>query len=272
MPLLKTSAITLKSRKWGEADRIVTLYTKHMGKIRAVARGVRRSKSRFAGSLEPFVLCHVNLFEKPGDHLYRISQVDLIEPFARLREDLTLMTAAARTANLVSAVTPDGDPAPRLFEILEDGLRSLQDSSDPSLTTLLFEIRLLGQTGFKPQTDHCAACGTPHLPHEPFFSAVAGGVLCGRCASRQPGRSFPLSKGSLAFLNRTFSLPHKVVTRLKAEGRVRAELESALEAYVAVVAGRRLPRIDFLTDPECSYAISAHIDRPHSQLKGIPDA
>jgi DNA repair protein RecO (recombination protein O) len=79
MPLVKTRAITLKSRKWGEADRIVTLYAKHLGKIRAIARGARRPKSRTGAALEPLMLCDLNLFEKSGDTLYRVSQVDLVE-------------------------------------------------------------------------------------------------------------------------------------------------------------------------------------------------
>ncbi|MBU6435164.1 MAG: DNA repair protein RecO, partial [Nitrospirae bacterium] len=134
MPLIKTAAITLKSRKWGDADRIVTFYTKEMGKVRGVARGARRMKSRLGASLEPLTICHLNLFEKSGDSLYRISQVDLVEPFMRFREDLTLMTAAARMVNVVGAVTPDGDPDPQLFGTLEQGLRALVTSQDPELT------------------------------------------------------------------------------------------------------------------------------------------
>ncbi len=268
MPLLKTLAIVLKSRRWGEADRIVTLYTDRLGKIRGVARGVRRSKSRFAGSLEPFVLCHVDLFEKPGDTLYRISQVDLVESFSRLREDLALMAAAARMANVASAVTPDGEPEPCLFETLVSGLRALQGSSDPPLTTLLFEIRLLGQTGFRPQTDHCASCGTTHLLDEPVFSPTAGGLVCGRCASRQPGRSVVLSKGSLAFLHQAVRFPETLVTRLKAEGRVRVELESAIEAYMAIVAGKHLPAVDFLAGDGRTWHTSATTDRPAIQPEG----
>ena len=159
MPLVKTTAITLKSRKWGEADRIVTLYAKQLGKIRAVARGARRLKSRLGAALEPLTLSELNLFEKSGDSLYRVSQVDLVEPFIRFREDLTLMAAAARMANVVGAVTPDGDPDPELFNTLEQGLRSMVTSDDPAFTALLFQIRLLGLTGFRPQTDQCAACG-----------------------------------------------------------------------------------------------------------------
>src|SRR5262245_63569359 len=107
MPVIKTAAITLKSRKWGDADRIVTFYTKKMGKIRGVARGARRMKSRLGASLEPLTICHLNLFEKSGDSLYRVSQVDLVEPFIRFREDLTLMTAAARMVNVVGGGTLD---------------------------------------------------------------------------------------------------------------------------------------------------------------------
>ncbi len=77
MALFKTSAIVLKSRKWGEADRIVTFYTARFGKLRGVARGARRLKSRFGSALEPFVHCDLNLFEKPNDSLYRITQVDI---------------------------------------------------------------------------------------------------------------------------------------------------------------------------------------------------
>ena len=101
MPLIKTLAITLKSRKWGEADRIVTFYTKEIGKIRGVARGARRQKSRLGAAIEPLTICELNLFEKSGDSLYRVSQVDLVEPFVRFRENLTLM---AEVINLTDEI------------------------------------------------------------------------------------------------------------------------------------------------------------------------
>jgi DNA repair protein RecO (recombination protein O) len=246
MPLVKTPAITLKSRKWGDADRIVTFYAKHLGKICGVARGARRPKSRLGAALEPLTLCDLNLFEKSGDALYRVSQVDLVEPFLRFREDLTLMAAAARMANVVAAVTPDGDPDPPLFETLEQGLRSLVTSGDPALTALLFQIRLLGLIGFRPQTDHCAACGKNRVIQEPQFSPVSGGLVCTSCAARQRVPCLPLSRGSLAFLQQALRLAPAMVTRLKATGQVRGEVEDAIESYVTVVAGRRLPPVDFL--------------------------
>jgi DNA repair protein RecO (recombination protein O) len=246
MPLIKTVAITLKSRKWGDADRIVTFYTKQLGKIRGVARGARRLKSRMGAALEPLTLCDLNLFEKTGDSLYRVSQVDLVEPFVRFREDLTLMAAAARMVNVVGAVTPDGDPDTQLFDTLEQGLRSLVSSTDPALTALLFQIRLLGLTGFRPQTDHCAACGMTRVIHEPQFSPVSGGLVCAVCAARQRFPCLPLSRGSLAFLQQALRLSPAMITRLKAAGQVRCEVEDAIEGYVTVVAGRRIPPVDFL--------------------------
>ncbi|ALA59816.1 DNA repair protein RecO [Nitrospira moscoviensis] len=249
MPLVKTTGIILKSRKWGEADRIVTFYTKHFGKIRGVARGARRLKSRFGAALEPFTLCHLNLFEKPGDSLFRVSHVDLVTSFQSLREDLTLMASAARMVNVVTAVTPDGDPDGALFDTLEQGLASLSRSQDPTFTALLFQIRLLGLTGFRPQTDHCAACGKTRLVGDPHFSPLAGGLVCLTCASRQRARCVALSRGSLSFLQQAIRLAPALVTRLKATGQVRNEIEEAIEGYVTVVAGKRLPPVDFLSPP-----------------------
>lgn len=245
MPIIKTVAITLRSRKWGDADRIVTFYTKQLGKIRGVARGARRFKSRMGAALEPLTICELNLLEKPGNSLYLVSQVDLVEPFVRLREDLTLMAAAARMVNVVGAVTPDGDPDPRLFETLEQGLRSLVVSDDPLITALLFQIRLLGLTGFRPQTDHCTGCGRTKVIQEPQFSPLSGGLVCQTCAACQRIPCLPLSQGSLAFLRQALRLEPTIVMRLRATGQVRWEVEDAIEGYVTLVAGRRIPPVEF---------------------------
>ena len=128
--LVKTTAIILKSQRWGDADRIVTCYSKNMGKIRGVARGARRQKSRFGAALEPFSLCRLNLFVKNGDSLFRISHVDLVRSSQGLREDLRLMDSAARMVNVVSAITPDGDQDPPLFDTLSGA--GYASESDPS--------------------------------------------------------------------------------------------------------------------------------------------
>ena len=99
---------------------------------------------------------------------------------------------------------------------LELGLRALVTSQDPALTALLFQIRLLGLTGFRPRTDHCAACGKGRLMGELQFSPLSGGLVCAVCAARQAFRCLPLSRGSLAFLHQALRLSPAVVDRLKA--------------------------------------------------------
>lgn len=250
MVLLKTPAITLKSRKWGEADRIVTFYTLRFGKVRGVARGARRVKSRFGSALEPFVSSELNLFEKPHDSLYRVTQVDIQESFSTLREDLTLMSGGARLVNLVTAITAEGDPCPLIFETLLNGLRVLQSGGDTLLMTLLLQIRLLGQTGFRPQTDHCAGCGAlfqnVRTDSPLWFSPQSGGLVCQPCGHRYSGRCLPMSPRSRAMLQHALVWTPAALTRLKATGQVRMELESAMEAYITVVAGKPLPPMDFL--------------------------
>lgn len=250
MALLKTPAITLKSRKWGEADRIVTFYTLRFGKVRGVARGARRVKSRFGSALEPFVSSDLNLFEKAHDSLYRVTQADIQESFSQLREDLTLMSGGARLVNLVTAITAEHDPCPVIFDTLLNGLRILQSGGDTVLMTVLLQIRLLGQSGFRPQTDHCAGCGAlfqkPRTASLLWFSPESGGLVCEHCGHRYSGRCLPMSPGSRAMLQHALEWSPAALTRLKAAGQVRMELESAMEAYITVVAGKRLPRMDFL--------------------------
>ena len=247
--LLKTPAIILRSRKWGDADRLLTLYTLRFGKLRGVARGARKPKSRFGSALEPFVHADLNLFEKANDPVYRVTQADIRDAFWPLREDLTRMMAAGRLVNLVAALTAEGDPCPRVFETLKAGLQSLQQDPDSLLATLLFEIRLLGLTGFRPQLDPCARCGRALSGGPGRFSAVSGGLVCDPCTSRDPNRAVWLSPGSLALLRQALAWTPTSLTRLRAAGRVRTELEAAMEDYITVVAGKRLPSLEMLCLP-----------------------
>jgi DNA repair protein RecO (recombination protein O) len=168
------------------------------------------------------------------------------ESFSKFRGDLTLMASAARMVNLVSAVAAEGDADSRLFEGLEEGLRILLTTSDPRLTVLLFQIRMLGLTGFKPQIDHCASCGRCRPETTQHFSPIAGGLVCIICAGYQPVECVALSQGSVAFLRQAVRSTPGLLSRLNAVGQVRSEVEAAIEGYVTVVTGRRLPSVTLL--------------------------
>jgi DNA repair protein RecO (recombination protein O) len=245
MSLFKTRAVILRSQRWGDADRIVTFYSHDLGKIRGVARGARRMKTRFGGALEPFGIVDVTLFQKTPDALGQISQIDLIKTFKAVREDLGVMAAAAKMVRMVEMITADRDPNPEIYAALVYGLETLLPDRDLALTTLLFQIHVLGNTGFRPQIDHCTECGNSAPPHTPqWFSPRLGGMVCDRCGQRGVGRVLSISKGSLAFIEQARRLPMARLSRLKAMGMVRIEVEEAMDAYFQAVVGKALPTFE----------------------------
>jgi len=242
MPLLKTPAIVLKSRKWGDADRIVTFFTLKHGKVRGVARGARRMRSRFGGALEPFVYCDLVLYEKPGDSLYRVSQTDIQQAFHPLRTSLETIAGAARLANLAGAVTADGDAVPRVFHALLEGFRAIQGSEDPSLTAALYELEILRFAGYLPHLDRCNVCQGRASGGAWYFSSRAGGTVCTACVKREPARCPAVSPACLAFFRQVLRMDPARLPRLKASASLRNELHEVIELYVDNVAGRRMPR------------------------------
>jgi DNA repair protein RecO (recombination protein O) len=249
MSLLKTPAIVLKSRKWGEADRIVTFFTLKYGKVRGVARRARRMKSRFGSALEPFVHCDLVLFERPGDSLYRVSQTDIRQAFPSIRTSLEAITGAARLVNLAGAVTADGDAVPRVFHALLEGLRAVGNSGDPALTAALYELEILRFAGYLPHLDRCNACQQPATRAAGgsgrawFFSPRAGGTVCTACVRREPVRCPAVSPACLAFFRQALRMELAGLPRLKPTAAVRNELYEVIELYVDCVAGRRVPRL-----------------------------
>ena len=201
-------------------------------------------KSRLGGTLEPLSLIDLTIFEKAPDTLVRISQADIVNSLGKLRQNLSLMSAAARMVNMVKAITPDRDPNSTIFNTLIGGLQSLEKEDDPILCTLLFQIHILGQTGFRPQTDHCAGCGKDINLPQARFSPSSGGLLCEPCRAGERERCLPMSAGSLAFIQQARRLPFPTVTRLRAIGQIRREIEDAIDSYVRVIIGKPLPSME----------------------------
>jgi DNA repair protein RecO (recombination protein O) len=246
MAHITTEAIALKSMRWGEADRIVTFFSYKLGKVRGIARGARRIKSRFGGALEPFTCVNLTLFDKRNDSLASISHVDILEHFASLREDLERMSAAARMVSLVEGITAERDPSHEMFRLLLAGLHALLESEDHVLITLIFQIHVLTHAGFRPQIDHCATCGRNFGVQNPRFSPSAGGLLCQACEQGSWDNCLPMSPGSVAFVQQARRMRFGLATRLKAEGQVRCELEEIIDTYARAVVDKPLPAIDFL--------------------------
>ena len=183
MKLYREQGVVLRTYKLGEADRIVVLMTQGAGKVRAVAKGVRKTTSRFGGRLEPFSHVDVSLYE--GRNLDIVTQAEVVSPFRHLREDYDRVTAGAAMLEAIDQVAEEGEPAVRLFLLLIRGLRALNGppgtGREPSIVLDAFLLKLLAVEGYRPALTECTACGEtgPHVR----FSAARGGALCDRCRS-----------------------------------------------------------------------------------------
>ena len=196
MPLYRDEAIVLRTQKLGEADRIATLLTRGRGKVRAVAKGVRRTSSRFGARLEPF--SHVDLQLYEGRSLDVVQQAETLSPYGdRIVSDYgryTAGTAMLETAERLSA--EEKEPATQHFLLLVGGLRTLSDASHaPGLVLDAFLLRALAVAGWAASFEDCARCGRPG-PHT-FFNVPAGGVVCGSC---RPGGSASPARETLVLL------------------------------------------------------------------------
>lgn len=177
MALRHDQGIVLRSYPFGEADRVVVLLSPNHGKIRTVAKGVRKTKSRFGGRLEPFT--HVDLVLYEGRNLDTITQVAVLEPFPRLRADLDAVITAGTMVEAADAVAQEDEAAIRLFLLLQRGLKTLEaGESSPDLITA-FLLKLAEVVGVAPSLVQCATCGRVEGLHR--FSFGGGGSICDRC-------------------------------------------------------------------------------------------
>jgi DNA repair protein RecO (recombination protein O) len=192
---LKTEGIVLRSLRYGEADRILHLYTPDRGRVSAIAKGVRRAKSRFGGRLEPFFRLNLVLYEGRSE-LLTVTSAETVAAHPRLREDAGALDGAARACEAVARVFDDGDPHRGVYHLLANELALLD--GDPAragrANALAFRLKLLLAAGFAPQLAACASCGeTEHLMG---FSGAAGGVVCAACEAS----SFPIDQDAHDFL------------------------------------------------------------------------
>jgi DNA repair protein RecO (recombination protein O) len=188
MPLYKEQGIVLRSVKLGEADKIVTILTQGSGKVRGVAKGIRRTQSKFGARLEP--LTHVSLLMYQGRNLDTVTQAEIIVPFLRIRGSFDLIAAAETMLEAADKVAEEHERNVRLFLLLLAGLRALEAGpNDPAAVAESFLLKLLSLSGFHPALSGCAACGSPG-PLE-WFSAGQGGALCRECAEHDAGRVSP---------------------------------------------------------------------------------
>ena len=240
----KTRGVVLKHAPLGEADRILTLCTHDRGKVRAVARGVRRTKSRLSGHIEP--LTHVRVSIAEGRGLDHLGEAETVRSFRALREDLARMSVAVHLCELVDRFTAEGAPAPEALDLLLSAMAMLEAGDGSPMLPCAFQVKLLGYSGFGPEVRRCAGCASELEPGDHVFSHAAGGILCPSCkvGSGDALVSAPMNAVKvLRYLQRQ-GIRRAVSLRVSPE--LRGQVERLLSAYVSHVLERDLNSAEFM--------------------------
>ena len=234
----------LRHSDYGEADRLLTLYTRQLGKTRALAKGARKIASRKAGHIEPFT--HVKLQLAKGRDMLILTQADTVDAYLPLREDLILTSHASYVMELLDRFTYEEETeSPSTFRLLTDTLSRLASKSDPWLVIRYYEMRLLDHLGFRPQLFECANCGREIKAEDQYFSFSAGGVICARCGKGLPNLH-AISVEALKYLRHFQRSSYAEATRARPDLDVQQETETLMQGYFTYLLERELNTPGFL--------------------------
>jgi DNA repair protein RecO (recombination protein O) len=239
MALHRTQALVIGRRGLGESDRLVEFYARDFGKLRGVARGARRPRSRFGSALEPFTLGELIFFDTGRSELVRVDHFDILHPFRALHGSLDRLARAAWAVECVARLSADRDPHPGLFRALVRALRALESSPRPAWVSACFAARAVDLLGHRPRIDRCVACGRPWPFRETALDVTAGGLVCERC---RPGLdAMPLSAAAVTALRRLRERGWEEAVRLPVGLRLESEICLVIEGVIARLAGQ-MPR------------------------------
>jgi DNA repair protein RecO (recombination protein O) len=240
----RASAVVLRHGDMGEADRLLTLYTREHGKVRAIAKGARKMTSRKAGHLEPFT--HVSLQLSKGRDLLIVTQAEMVNSFPGLREDLVKTGYAAYLLELLDRFTyEEGSANPSMFQILVESLERVEKESDAWLAVRYYEMRLLDHLGFRPQLFECVNCGREILAEDQYFSYMAGGVFCPRCGDGLPNLA-SISLEALKYLRHFQRSSYRDASRARPSLEVGRETEVLMQGYFTYLLERDLNTPGFI--------------------------
>jgi DNA repair protein RecO (recombination protein O) len=239
----RTEAIVLRRTNFGEADRLLTVFTPERGKLKLIAKGARKPTSRKSGHVELF--SYGQFLVAVGRDLDIVTQAETLEPFLPLREDLLRTTYAYYVAELADAFTAERDENRPLFDLLKDAFGWICDTDDLALAARYYELHLLGLAGYQPQLFVCAACRKQIEPEVNYLSAAEGSVYCHKCGYDRVGTS-QLSVNALKVLRFLQTRDWATCRLLRLSSASHAEVERIMNHYITYHLERKLKSIDFI--------------------------
>jgi DNA repair protein RecO (recombination protein O) len=253
----QTQGIVLRQTKLGEFDKIVTIYTPEFGKLRAVAKGACRPKSKLGGNVEP--LTHSLMFLAKGRNLDIVTQSQTINGFLPLKNDLWRMGCGLYILELIDSFTVEGGENRLLFDLLLEILNQLSQPESNEIALRYFELHLLHHLGYRPQLHRCVNCDSSLKPTVNYFNLGKGGILCPHCSSREKhpyGQeettlskpSFPISVAAVKVLRLWQSCDYATATRVRVKPELSRELERVLHEYIRYILQRELKSLTWLRE------------------------
>ena len=240
----RLEAVVLRHADWGEADRLITLYTRERGKVRAIAKGARKIRSRKAGHLEPFT--RVTLQLARGRDLLIVTQADTVDAYLPIHENLVKTSHAAYVVELLDRFTYEDDTENyNIFRLITEVLSRLEKEADPWLAIRYYELRLLDLLGYRPHLFECANCGKEIKAEDQFFSAAQGGALCPACGVGLPG-AWSVSVEALKYLRHFQRSDYAEAQRARPSPEIQSEVETLLQRYVTYLLERELNTPGFI--------------------------
>ena len=239
----KVEAVVISHTDYGEADRILNLFTREMGKTRAIAKGVRKEHSRKAGHVEPFT-CTTLMLAK-GTSFWIVSQAETVDAFSPIRENLTKTAQAAYVIELLERFTSEGEVHVGLYRLVKDTLGRIASQSDAFQTLRYFEMRFLEMVGYRPELFHCVQCHAEIRAEDQFFSTTHGGVMCPKCG-RIADNPMPVSLLTLKYMRHFQRSDFNDIQKLKVPLAVRQEMEKLMQYYLTALIERKLNTPAFL--------------------------
>jgi len=247
MGLGRSAAVVIGGFPLGESDRVVRFYSRDYGRLHGVARAARRPRSRFTGALELLTLGELVFFDTGRSDLVRVDHFDIVQPFARVREDLARLAEGAWIVECVGRLTAERDPHPTLFGLLVRALRSLEAAAPPRRVAVVFGVRCVDALGHRLRTDACVVCGRARPARGAVaVDVAAGGTVCARCATGDLPR---VDAATLAALGRLRALAWREALGM-ALGGAEAELRGLLDLQVAHLSGQPTRTSRFVREVE----------------------
>jgi DNA repair protein RecO (recombination protein O) len=241
---LRVDAVVLRHSDFGEADRLLSLYTRQRGKMRVIAKGARKIASRKAGHIEPFT--NVTMQLATGRDMFILTQADTVDAYLPLREDLILTSQASYVIELLDRFTYEDEMEnSAIFRLLTDTLSRLASRTEPWLVLRHYEMRLLDQLGFRPQLFECVNCGREIKAEDQYFSFRAGGAICPRCGQGLPNLH-RISVEALKYLRHFQRSSFAEAARANPGADVQMETESLMQGYFTYLLERELNTPGFL--------------------------